>query len=85
MTAPIPLTNIVVLATCPECWGANPRCARCLGRGKVVVDPYAPGRGEQGDDFTDLPLPRALSRACESVVDADAFNRIAAGEGPAHG
>jgi hypothetical protein len=88
MITPIPLVEIVVLASCPQCWGANPRCARCLGGGKVVVDPYREGAGEQGDDFKDLPLERALHVACTeapSVVDRKEHDRIAATEVPGHG
>lgn len=75
MPTPIPLTETVVLASCPQCWGANPRCARCLGRGKVLVDPYEPGRGEQGDTFEDLP------KAIASVVNRDEFAAARADRG----
>ena len=41
-------------AICSECWGQNPRCARCLGAQYVIKHPYAPGAGEAGDDLADL-------------------------------
>lgn len=52
MTAPIQLIDLVSLRICPACNGSG--CRACCGRGRVPLDPYRPGGGEQGEDYADV-------------------------------
>lgn len=68
MTAPIQLIDLVSLRICPACNGSG--CRACCGRGRVPLDPYRPGGGEGGDDFSDLPPNLCSRQGCDRISRA---------------
>lgn len=52
----------VVRELCVACLGhQGGECNDCNGSGYILVSPYAPGRGEGGDDFSDFKKPGVKS------------------------